>query len=325
MKGYAEFIEKYEFSVKGELAWGTWSDMHLVLKKSGEKLTAYLYLSLPAPGRRERKTLENALKEKFERYGAALENSENASFLRIDFPASDSAVSAMERCLSECDGLLRPYGREMGILCAFCKKELQDEKPSYKEADGLIVPVCSNCAKLETAQGVKKVKNRRDMKKTWQRKGIFGFVLGMAIFGLVWYFLSLKLGGIYFFIVPFFAPFFIKFMCERFGGGFYGISDKNVVAILALASILTLLVAQAAVNMQLTKGMLEAYENTIQVLEDGTKEMEDAQLIYNTMVSEGGAGFLAQFTSSYLYVSVILPAALSLIGAFLAVRNSFRR
>ena len=95
---------------------GRYEDMYITLRAEEETaLRVMVCLNLPRGGRR--KALEEALAEKLARYGAKPAETAFANALAFRFYGNDP-LDDMRRFLAEADPLLRPYGREMGVLCA---------------------------------------------------------------------------------------------------------------------------------------------------------------------------------------------------------------
>ncbi len=188
MTGFKDFIERYQFQkADAGVYYGTYSDMHMVLTEEEGALSACLYLDLPSPGRKARKELEAQLNEKGERYEAVVSpNQDKNGFLKILIKNSEDASVDLDRFLTECDLLLRPYGREMGLLCAYCRKEMQEEKPQYKMENGMVIPVCTACANLSGNAKVKKADNRKTLEEKRMMRGIIGALIGTGISVGIW-------------------------------------------------------------------------------------------------------------------------------------------
>ena len=215
MKGILDFAERYAFTEMNGLFYGMFSDMHMNLKEEGNVLSAYLYLDLPPAGRKARRELESQMNEKGDRYGAKVcENSPNG-FLKIEIKNDSDAGMNLDRFLTECDLLLRPYGREMGLLCAYCRKEMQDIKPEYKMENGFVVPVCPDCVNLESAGKAKKGDNRRTIEKKRMTRGLTGAFIGSIISMVLWAVVGLGGSFLVNIIASLISVFLIKFLFEK--------------------------------------------------------------------------------------------------------------
>lgn len=182
-----EFIERYAFCEMSGQYYGMYNDMHMALLKENEGYTAYLYLDLPPAGRKERRDLIAEMNARGARFDISVnDQQEKKGFLRIAVPEDRYASSSLDRFLTECDILLRPYGREMGLLCAYCRKEMREETPVYKMENGIVVPVCPACAGLESASRAKKGDNRKTIEKKRTLKGIVGAAIGCLISMVMW-------------------------------------------------------------------------------------------------------------------------------------------
>ena len=211
-----EFIDAYAFSEMSGQYYGTYNDMHMVLKKEDASVSVYLYLDLPPAGRKERRDLISEMNARGERLGAKVYDSEeNKGFLKIALNDDEDVSNALERFLMECDLLLRPYGREMGLLCAYCRKEMQDVKPEYKMENGLVVPVCPDCVNLESAGKAKKADNRRTIEKKRMIRGLAGAAAGCAISVVLWTVVGLGGSFLVNIIAALLSVFLIKFLFEK--------------------------------------------------------------------------------------------------------------
>ncbi len=217
MQNMNEFIREHGFTEKDGQYFGMYNDMHMVIKEEEEAVSAYLYLDLPPEGRKARRDLENQLNETGERYDAKVcADSAHKGFLKITVKNNMDAGINLDRFLTNCDLLLRPYGREMGLLCAYCRREMQDVKPEYKMENGLVVPVCPNCVNLESANKAKKGDNRRTIDQKRMMKGIIGAGIGCVLSMIIWFFAGIG-GSIFVNIIAALASvFLIKWLFERF-------------------------------------------------------------------------------------------------------------
>lgn len=217
MQAMNAFIREHGFTEKDGQYFGMYSDMHMVIKEEGDFFCAYLYLDLPPEGRKARRDLESQLNETGERYGAKVSaDSAHKGFLKIDIENAPDAGVCLDRFLTNCDLLLRPYGREMGLLCAYCRREMQDVKPEYKMENGLVVPVCPDCVNLESASKAKKGDNRRTIDQKRMMKGIAGAAIGCVLSMGIWFFAGI--GGSFFvnIIAALVSVFLIRWLFERF-------------------------------------------------------------------------------------------------------------
>lgn len=125
---------------------GRYEDMYITLRAEEETaLRVMVCLNLPRGGRR--KALEEALAEKLARYGAKPVETAFANALASRFYGNDP-LDDMRRFLAEADPLLRPYGREMGVLCARCRREFEEgETYTLSAIDGELVPCARNARK----------------------------------------------------------------------------------------------------------------------------------------------------------------------------------
>lgn len=335
MRTLTDLVRENGFLSENGMCFGTYNDMHTVFKKTGDVLSVYLYLALPAAGRGQRARLEEQLNEKGERFGARCAQSGHASFLRIDFAAAGDDVSAAERYLNECDVLLRPYGREMGVLCAFCRRELGEEKPVYKREGDLMVPVCGACSALESGAGVKRAENRGSRSLRLTGKSAAGFAIGMIAAAVAWGFFNMFSGG---FISYFFAigcSFIIKNIFERFGGTFRNMTEKKAVAFLALASVFTILLGSAGgMTIAMTRSAnayLEEAERAIRIsqaagTENASVSGEEAMLLPDKIGFADTAVYFAQiFIRPNFYQMNFIPVIFGVIGAYLAGKQRYRR
>lgn len=335
MKLFDEFVRDNGFAVESDTGYGTYSDMHMVLKQEADVLSAYLYLCLPAPGKKERRALEEAIKEKGERFSAAVGVSSHPSFLRIDFRYDESVYKPVERFLNECDILLRPYGREMGIICAFCKKELDDKKPVYKREGDMIVPVCSDCSSFESGEKVKRNANRQDFNRKRARRSAVGFGLGFLLCFGIHTLLSYS-AGFYSYIVAMSCPFLLRYMFERFGGSFRRFNDNQMIALLSAVCVIALLIGSAFGAAIRMSEYAENYENSTQQFvydeytEESTQGEAAAEFDRFIDMTFGTGAFrlttpLGQLASLQLYTDNIIPAFLTVVGAVFCVKRGFRR
>ena len=181
MTDFSAFVEQYGFQPADNGYAGKYADMCLTVAEIGGQLDARLYLDLPKGGRRAE--LLNAIREKTARYGSEMGESENPYVLRFTFSNDGTAISRMERFLNECDVLFRPYGREMGILCARCRREIKEgDSFVFHVEDGAALPVCGDCQN----GNVGRAENRTTIRKKRVRRGVLGaLVLAVVFAGVV--------------------------------------------------------------------------------------------------------------------------------------------
>lgn len=238
MTGMDEFIREYSFLEMNGVYYGTYSDMHMVLKTEGGKALACLYLDLPPQGRKARREIEDRMNEKGERYCIRLlPEQPHKTFLEIEIPEEADAGSMLDRFLTECDLILRPYGREMGLLCAYCRKEMQEEKPVYRQENGMIVPVCPACASLDNASQAKRGDNRRTIDKKRMRKGLFGAAIGCLISAAVWAVVGTYMGIYLNVIISIASVLLIKWLFEKMSKAPNRLKNVVVMALAVFALI----------------------------------------------------------------------------------------
>ncbi|MBR3927572.1 MAG: hypothetical protein IKJ65_01065 [Clostridia bacterium] len=233
-----EFVRAHAFKEMDGQYFGMYSDMHLVLKEEGEILCAYLYLDLPPEGRRARRELNEKMTENGERYNAKISSDQSAKgFLKIEIQNDDDAGSNLDRYLTNCDLFLRPFGREMGLLCAYCRSEIADVQPEYRMHNGLVVPVCPDCAHLEGAGKAKKADNRRTVAQRRMTRGVIGAFVGSLISVALWFFAGVGQGYVFSIVISFASVFLIKWMFERFSKTLNRLTSFAVCAFAMLALI----------------------------------------------------------------------------------------
>ena len=212
MTELSAFAEQYGFQNTEAGYAGKYADMCLTLAEKNGRLDAKLYLDLPRGGRRA--ALLNALREKTARYGAEMGESESPYVLCFLFENDGTAISRMERFLSECDVLLRPYGREMGILCAQCRREIKvGDDFVFRPEGGAALPVCADCQN----GNVGRAENRATIRKRRARRGVLGALVGMLVGAALW--MALKCLGVGGFWLPALAVgAIVAWFYRRFGG-----------------------------------------------------------------------------------------------------------
>ena len=212
MTDFTDFAARYGFQKTDAGYAGKYADMCLTLAERDGRLDARLYLDLPRGGRRA--ALLNALGEKTGRYGAEMGEGEDPRALCFSFENDGTAITRMERFLSECDVLLRPYGREMGILCAQCRREIKEgETFVFRAEGGVALPVCADCQNGK----VGRAENRATIRKRRARRGVLGALVGMLVGAALW--TALKCLGVGGFWIPALAVgAIVAWFYRRFGG-----------------------------------------------------------------------------------------------------------
>lgn len=213
-------------SVDGLYA-GKYEDMYVTLRVEEETaLRVMVYLNLPRGGKR--KALDEALTEKLARYGAKPAETAFANALAFRF-YGDDPLDDMRRFLAEADLLLRPYGREMGVLCARCRREFEEgETYTFSTIDGELVPVCAECAETGRA---KRGENRSTIRQKRARKGVLGGLLGLLAAAVVWGLMEF-LGISSFFLPAVLIPLLVNLIYEKMGG----LRDRYQVWMVSLCS-----------------------------------------------------------------------------------------
>ncbi len=207
------FAEEHALGCIGGVYAGKYEDMHITMQIEYEgTLRVMVYLSLPSGGKR--KALEEALAEKLAHYQAELTETDFANALAFRFLGED-AIDDMRRFLAAVDLLLRPYGREMGVLCARCRREFEEgETYTLSLIDGEYVPVCAEC--METGR-VKRGENRSTIRQKRARRGALGGLLGLLAAAAVW--AALELMGISSYFLPaVLIPLLVNLIYEKMGG-----------------------------------------------------------------------------------------------------------
>ena len=207
------FAAEHSMDCIGGLYAGTYEDMYLTLRVECDgALRVMVFLNLPHGGKR--KALEEALAEKFARYQAESAETSLANALAFRFLGED-ALDDMRRFLAEADLLLRPYGREMGVLCARCRREFAEgEGYTLLKIDGELVPVCAECEQTGRA---KRGENRSTIRQRRARKGALGGLLGLLAAAAVW--AALEFLGISSFLLPaVLIPLLVNLIYEKMGG-----------------------------------------------------------------------------------------------------------
>ncbi len=290
------FIQKHGFHEIAGGFTGVYADMCLTLRDTADGLSALLYLDLPKKGAHARKALLALMSEKAERYSAAVSECDNPFVIQIDLSGSDDLMSRLERYLLECDTSLRPYGREMGILCADCRSEIVDTAPVYVERNGFTLPVCPECSTSQSPKA--RVDNRKTIAKRRARMGMLGALTGMAATAAMWFLISL-LGFPLFFFAAIGAGFLVDICYRKFGG----INDRWrtwLVSIFAALGVMLGGVLNSAVLYNKTMDMIST--------EYGELSEQFASMSVNDFV-------LNSFTAS-------IPAAIfAVIGAIIATRG----
>lgn len=312
-----DFIREHGFTEKDGQYFGMYNDMHMVIKEEDE-ISAYLYLDLPPEGRKARRDLENQLNETGERYDAKVAaDSAHKGFLKITVKNNMDAGINLDRFLTNCDLLLRPYGREMGLLCAYCRREMQDVKPEYKMENGLIVPVCPNCVNLESANKAKKGDNRRTIDQKRMMKGIIGAGIGCVLSMVIWFVAGI--GGSFFIniIAALISVFLIKWLFERFSKVPNRLTNVTVCAFAMFALILGRAAGYTVNINTYNESMRESAEYLISFGQD-----EQIDAIQESLIEAYRNGdydnvtIMAALVNPAFYTSMIVPAAAVLIASF---------
>ena len=213
MNDFYRFCEAYGFRDNEGFFVGRYNDMHIILQETPRTLTAWVYLNVPKGARYDE--LMRGIAEKQERYRMTVKQNANRNVLEFAFENASDAASRMERCLDECDGLLRPYGREMGVLCAKCRSEIHEEDAyEIRFIDGLPLPVCMNC---ENGNTFVRRENRDTQRQKRVRGGVKGALAGMGVCTALWGVISM-LGLSYSWIPAIGVGFLMNVFYERAGG-----------------------------------------------------------------------------------------------------------
>lgn len=327
MQGIHEFIRDHGFTEKDGQYFGMYNDMHMVIKEEAE-VSAYLYLDLPPEGRKARRDLEMQMNETGQRYDAKVfSDSGHKGFLKVEIKNSDEALSNLERFLDNCDLLLRPYGREMGLLCAYCRREMQDVKPEYKVENGLVVPVCPDCVNLESANKAKKADNRRTIEQKRMMKGLAGAGLGCLISMAIWIFSSIGASFILSIVFALASVSLIKWLFERMSKVPNRMNSVTVCAFAMLALVIGNAVGYT-VNVNTYHEAMR--ENAIYLISYDQEELDAFQ---KSEIEAYQNGYYDDITLMYtlkdsgFYKSLVIPAVTVLIASFGAdsIIPKFRR
>lgn len=276
---------------------GRYEDMYITLRAEEETaLRVMVCLNLPRGGRR--KALEEALAEKLARYGAKPVETAFANALAFRFYGNDP-LDDMRRFLAEADPLLRPYGREMGVLCARCRREFEEgETYTLSAIDGELVPVCAECAETGRA---KRGENRSTIRQKRARKGMLGGLLGLLAAAVVWGLMEF-LGISSFFLPAVLIPLLVNLIYEKMGG----LRDRYQVWMVSLCSAGGIVlggVLFVAVSMLYYSAQVEGLTETM--MEYGMS-MQDVLL------------------SPAFYGQLLPSAAIAAIAAVLFLKNRYR-
>ena len=312
-----EFIDRYAFSEMEDRFFGMYNDMHVVLMKEEKGFSANLYLDLPPFGRKERRELVSRMNEKGARFDACVtDHQEKKNFLKIVFSDQTDASSSLERFLTECDLLLRPYGREMGLLCAYCRKEMQEEKPVYRMEDAMVVPVCPACANLENAGQAKKADNRRTIDKKRMRKGVLGAAFGCLVSTGLWM-LAFPYAGVYIAIILSIASvFLIKWMFEKMSRIPNRLKPAHVLALALFALIVGSSVRYTMYVNESNQAMREW--NAIMGVSENAGAIDPAAAeIYDGFITDGyeDAALLDTFRNPEYYKEIALPVVFVVVAS----------
>ena len=282
-------------SVEGLCA-GRYEDMYITLRAEEETaLRVMVYLNLPRGGKR--RALDEALAEKLVRYNAKPAETAFANALAFRFSGEDP-LDDMRRFLAEVDLLLRPYGREMGVLCARCRREFAEgEMYTLSAIDGELVPVCAECAETGRA---KRGENRSTIRRKRARRGALGGLLGLLAAAAVWGLIEF-LGISSYFLPAVLIPLLVNLIYEKMGG----LRDRYQVWMVSLCSaggiVLggVLYVAASMLYYAQTEGLTEA------MMEYGVS-MQDVLL------------------SPIFYGQILPSAVIAAVAAILFLRNRYR-
>ena len=232
------FAEEHHLTETNGAYAGVYEDMFISVRETENELVMHIALDMPRGAKKEQ--LMQALSEKQERFRVKVSESANANVLVFTFVNDPTAVSRMERFVSECDVLLRPYGREMGILCGRCRTEIHEEDAwEIQYVDGELLPVCSACASGANAKGV----NRNTIKRSRAKKGIVGALIGMLISSI--FMAILGAVGMSGYLLPTFA---VGYILNRFYDKFGGLNDKWGLYMLVVCAVFSIILSEILVT-----------------------------------------------------------------------------
>lgn len=317
LKGMDAFVQEHGFQEKSNQYYGMFNDMHMVIKEENLFVCAYLYLDLPKDGRKALRDLEKQMNETGTRYDAKVSiDLEHRGFLKIEIKNTDDALSNLERFLNNCDLLLRPYGREMGLLCAYCRREMQDVKPEYKMENGLVVPVCPDCVNLESADKAKKADNRRTIEQKRMMKGLLGGWIGCLISIALW--ILAGFGGSFLLDIAFafVSVALIKRLFERMSKA---PNRLNSVTVCAFAMLALLIGSAAGYTVSVNSVNESMREHAAYLISYGPEALEDYQKMEIEAFKNGDYDDITlayTLKDPYFYKGLIVPAAAILISSF---------
>lgn len=269
--------------------------MYITLRAEEETaLRVMVCLNLPRGGRR--KALEEALAEKLARYGAKPVETAFANALAFRFYGNDP-LDDMRRFLAEADPLLRPYGREMGVLCARCRREFEEgEMYTLSAIDGELVPVCAECAETGRA---KRGENRSTIRRKRARRGAVGGLLGLLAAAAAWALME-YLGISSFFLPAALIPLLVNLIYEKMGG----LRDRYQVWMVSLCSAGGIVLG----------GVLFFVVSTLYVQSEGLAEL----------LPMYGEPLKTVLLSPVFYARFLPSAVIAALAAALFLRNRYR-
>lgn len=318
MQNMDAFIREYGFSLRDGQYYGMYNDMHMVIREEDGNVCAYLYLDLPPEGRKARRELLNQLNETGKRYDAKVSaDVSHKNFLKIETVNTSGADSNLERFLNNCDLLLRPYGREMGLLCAYCRREMQDVKPEYKTENGLVVPVCPDCVNLESAGKARKGSNRKTIDQKRMMKGVAGAAIGCVISMAIWFFAGIGGSFIVNIAAALISVFLIKWLFERFSK----VPNRlNSVTVCVFAMFALVIGSAAGYTVNVNTYIDAVRETAVYVDQLGQQEQADAPVRAETDVypyeEYDNVSIMFAFRNPVFYAGLIVPAIAVLIASF---------
>lgn len=274
---------------------GRYEDMYITLRAEEETaLRVMVCLNLPRGGRR--KALGEALAEKLARYGAKPVETAFANALAFRFYGNDP-LDDMRRFLAEADPLLRPYGREMGVLCARCRREFEEgEAYTLSTIDGELVPVCAECAETGRA---KRGENRSTIRRKRVRRGAVGGLLGLLAAAAAWALME-YLGISSFFLPAALIPLLVNLIYEKMGG----LRDRYQVWMVSLCSAGGIVLG----------GVLFFVVSTLYVQSEGLAEL----------LPMYGEPLKTVLLSPVFYARFLPSAVIAALAAALFLRNRYR-
>lgn len=290
------FAAEHSMESIGGLYAGNYEDMYITMQIEYEgTLRVMAYLSLPPRGKR--KALEEALAEKLAHYQAEPAETDFANALAFRFLGED-ALDDMRRFFAAVDLLLRPYGREMGVLCARCRREFEaGETYTLSLIDGEHVPVCAEC--METGRA-KHGENRSTIRQKRARKGALGGLLGLLAASVVWALMEL-VGISSYFLPAVLIPLLVNLIYEKMGG----LRDRYQAWMVSLCSAGGILLG----------GMIYAAASAVYYMY--TEMQAWAMSVY-------GEALRVVLLSPATYVQLLPSAAIAAVAAILFHRSRYR-